>query len=145
MEGDCDGTAADMILDGLVDQETGEALDLPGEDDDFDEDDEDFEDEDEDDFDKMEPKSKTDWRIGLRHVRWDRDDIEAAKAEGKKAEPIGTIMSSDVASIGPIGIDHNHWTGWTLTVTPEQAQWIVEACRDHEFVKPWPEARECSG
>lgn len=55
-------------------------------------------------------------------VHADIDDVKAGTAK-----KVGQVMSRTPKAIGPISPDHNHWDGWHLSLTEDQAVKIALA------------------
>lgn len=67
------------------------------------------------------------WEIDWFICRMDRNDVAYAIKEGKSNAKVGDELWRVPRSIGPIGIEHNHWAGWYLTVKPDDAYLIAAA------------------
>lgn len=63
------------------------------------------------------------WPIEWFRCRADIDNVRFAKTEGRNIQ-VGSELWRVPLSLGPISIDHNHWSGSHLTLTSEQAMII---------------------
>lgn len=52
-----------------------------------------------------------DWDISWTTVHADTADVAAAKSLGKELS-VGDVMWRRATAIGPLEVQHNHWTGW---------------------------------
>lgn len=55
----------------------------------------------------------TDWKIEWATVYANAKDVAHAKREGKNLS-IGDVVWRRARAVGPLTVDHNHWTGWVL-------------------------------
>lgn len=71
--------------------------------------------------------SPSPWEIDWHTCTMDSDDVALAKQMGDAGAKVGDVMWRAAKSIGPIQIEHNHWTGYTLGVGEEDAALIAAA------------------
>jgi len=55
----------------------------------------------------------TDWKIEWATVYANAKDVAHAKREGTNLS-IGDVVWRRATAVGPLTIEHNHWTGWVL-------------------------------
>ena len=55
----------------------------------------------------------TDWKIEWATVYANAKDVAYAKKEGTNLS-IGDVLWRRARTVGPLTIEHNHWTGWVL-------------------------------
>ena len=55
----------------------------------------------------------TDWKIAWATVYADAKDVARAKKKGTKLS-VGDVVWRRARAVGPLTIEHNHWTGWVL-------------------------------
>jgi hypothetical protein len=60
------------------------------------------------------------WNIDWYICRADRDDVAANKASAKPLK-VGDEFWRVPRSIGPISVEHNHWAGYHLDISVEDA------------------------
>lgn len=70
--------------------------------------------------------TKGPWSIDWYVCTADANDVAYANEKGKRLS-IGDELWRMARSIGPVSVDNNHWAGWHLDVSEEDARLISAA------------------